>query len=195
MTLITNQRYCPKCGGRMDFEGYCHTCGYEERQYSDGKADHPPRTQKDTHLQPASGVLLEQVNLRTMTKKETSPRGTVLYDVQNVGEYRNEHVRYRVMVGMYNDRWYNGVDCDTPTSGFGEGFNTFLTGYDTKDDARRAGLRRIIRYLRKCEEDIAQNGYEFGQGNGHSDGKALLRSLRAAIVDARMKSRQLSLFD
>lgn len=77
-----------------------------------------------------------------------------------------------VQLVQYDGKWYFGVHIDTSTWGMGYAPMITETAYDTKEDAKRAGLNAILGYSR-VESD------EF-----------ILRAVKSAI----MEQRQLSLF-
>lgn len=41
MGHMSNQHFCPRCDGFLNYEGCCHTCGYRERQYAERSNVHP----------------------------------------------------------------------------------------------------------------------------------------------------------
>lgn len=78
-----------------------------------------------------------------------------------------------VQLVQYGGKWYFGVHVDTSTWGMGHAAMITGTAYDTKEDAKRAGLNAIL-------DDSSMQSDEY-----------ILRAVKGAI----MEQRQLSLFD
>lgn len=112
-----------------------------------------------------------------------------------VEEYKNKDCGYRVTVAYINNMWFYGSDAHIATAGMGTPCMADKSGYSTEDEARKAGLSKVHRWLQGTLSDIKKYGYHGGMGES-TDGKPVQSSLQKAIenINRSLQYRQLELF-